>query len=148
MSDPRIQRPVKEPVRPTPGAGANGQGPDPLQVILEEIGALPRRLSRIIRLAGDRAQVKVRAILLSVVLGFAVLIVFVAMAVAAGIFIVRGASGGFAALFGDRAWAGQLAAGVLVLGALVATVTMLLQAYDRRRLRRKVQEYALRKSAD
>ena len=53
----------------------------------------------------------------------------------------RGLAGTLGALAGDRPWAGELVAGALLLGGPALLGVLAWRAYERRVLRRKLQEY-------
>ncbi len=58
------------------------------------------------------------------------------------VLLIGGASAGFARLLGEREWAGDLAAGALVLGLIGGGLALGLRRSDRTRLEKKKAKYA------
>jgi hypothetical protein len=99
---------------------------------LRELGASTWQVAKIY---GLRASASVRKALFALVLGLIGAVLVLTLAIAAGVQVVAGLSGGLAELFG-RAWAGQLAAGLLVLAAFALVAAVLWARASAKRVRK------------
>jgi hypothetical protein len=114
------------------GAGEADRVWERLREDLRELGSATWQVAKVY---GLRASASARKAAFAIALGVVGALVVVAVAIAAGLALVAGLSGGLAELFG-RAWAGQLAAGALVLAALGGGAAWWFARGSRRRARK------------
>jgi len=140
-----------------PERQSTGSEPDPASAIPDAPASLPF-LSRVVadlasiveeleRLAAtgiDRFGVRLRRRILTLLVGLAVALLGFIMAMSLWFSLLRGASGGLAVAMGDRPWAGDLAAGALGFGMLVAGTGIVLKVRRSSRRLRLIQRYERR----
>ena len=115
--------------------------PQMLAAISEQVGEIRDQLERLLNVQFDRLKLRFRAglfWLLSSLLFGAVCVVATAAAV---LYVLEGISGLFTALFGGNVWAGDLAAGGLVLLAVLLMVAVFARGFRKRELGRLKRKY-------
>ena len=65
----------------------------------------------------------------------------VTIVIAGSLRVVAGLSEGFARLFGQGGWLGDLAAGIVLLGGLAATVAFAISRQERKELEKHLEKY-------
>jgi hypothetical protein len=99
----------------------------------------------LVRVRADRAELRVRRSLARLAAAILLGAGLVAGIAAAGVHVVSGVSGGVAAVFGGRAWLGDLLGGALVLAAIGLAVRLGAKRRARRDLAGKEAEYEERR---
>jgi len=115
--------------------------PRMLAAISEQVGEIRDQLERLLNIQFDRLRLRLRTglfWLLSSLLFGAVCVVATAAAV---LYLLEGVSGLFTALFGGNVWAGDLAAGGLVLLSVLLMVVLFGGRFRKKELGRLKQKY-------
>jgi hypothetical protein len=92
-------------------------------------------------LRAERARMRARRMLERVRNELCIAALLLVAVVAGALFVVIGAVGGLRALFADQPWLGELAAGVLLLGAAGATMLVRSLRREREELHRLEEKY-------
>lgn len=117
---------------------AEDTGPPDFVGHLTEAGT---HLARLARVRTDRAEHALRRRAVGLVaLVFALLATSI-FCIQGALLLSRGLAGTLGALAGDRPWAGELVAGVLLLAGPALLGLLAWRAHERRELRRKLHEY-------
>lgn len=104
--------------------------------------ALGDSLRTLISVRTDRVQLAVRRRLQLALLLAPLVLAGITAIVYATLKLISGAAGGLAALFGDRAWLGDLAAGAIFLGAIAGGIAVFLRLQDKKQLAKQRAKYA------
>lgn len=133
--------------RPT-APGSNGPSPggdrDPVSLLAERLlergAGIAEQLLRLARVSADQALQRARRARSGLVLGFLLATAAVVVFVSAMVLVARGLSGGLTVWLG-RSWLGELAAGLVLLGLLLAGSWSVRRRGDRARLRKLKEKY-------
>jgi hypothetical protein len=141
----RLDQPDAEPSEPTAGGAAPAE-PDSLKQLLSQVHELREFAAHYVSAKADSAKLSVQSFGLRIAaaaIGFVALSGLIVVAICS---LVNGIAGGLGALFGERVWAGQLSAGLLVLSVL-ALGTWLLWALRQKKSREStVRKYEARRT--
>jgi hypothetical protein len=118
-----------------------GRTDDLLASALRFVDTIVTAVRRQIAVYADRRRLALRRSLIRAAVGAALAAGAIVWLCAAALAILRGLCGGLAALFGDRAWAGDLAGGALALALVVAALFWAARLSARAELRRLEAKY-------
>jgi hypothetical protein len=122
-------------------ARAGRETPPPKGPWLEDLGAVGLELVRWLRLRAERTRLALRRRLFEVLWALPLVAFGLAVAVLAGAAFARGVIGGALALFERAPWLGEIAAGLTLLGGLLAVLHLWMRASDARELERLRKEH-------
>lgn len=107
----------------------------------DHLEELVRHAKTLLRVRGERQKLAVRRATRKIALGVLAGIVGLTLVISASLRVVSGIAGGFAEAFGNRAWAGNLAAGILILGGGVGAWLAMNASRDRKEFQRRLVEH-------
>lgn len=114
------------------------QGAHSIHQHVAELFTLVRAL---IQIHADRRRLALRRIALSSIAAIALALPIGVLLVAGALRLATGLSGGFTALCGGRAWAGELCTGAALLGGLALGAFLGVRSYGKKELQRKAERY-------
>ncbi len=121
-----------------PEAGATAQAPDLLDSLVRCFEDVSGSIGRLVEIRKDRVKHKLRRTIVRSAVAAAFAVVAAVWLGAAALAVLRGLCAGLSALWGDRAWLGDLSGGVIALSiAFVAGALAL--SLDSRRERHRLQ---------
>jgi hypothetical protein len=121
--------------------GAAGPGSGLVQVLFRFVEEIVGSASTLIEVQTDRIKLSVQRKIVQAAIGAAAALCLALWLGAAALATVRGICGGFASLWGERVWLGDLAGGVLALTLAVGAIALYLRVSERRELERLEHKY-------
>jgi hypothetical protein len=136
-SSARANRPAQ-----SDGAVGAGAGPRWIQALSDCLMEIYGSGHALLEVYADRVRISLRRTIVQVAIG-AVLTVGTAIGLSAAVLVfLRGACGGFTALWGGNAWLGDLTAGSVAVMLAASAVALSIRSHTRRELRRLEAKYA------
>lgn len=135
-----------QPAEADPQDASAQRNGDPLDSLLKQLSAVSEYSLHFVEAKLDGAKVRLRHVLLAALAGVIGLVLATTMAIVSGIYLARGVAGGLAVAVGNRAWLGQLLAGLLGLSVLAAFTWVVMGTARMKRLAEKRTKYELRKA--
>lgn len=132
---------------PSPAPRRAGER-DPLDALRADLQQARASAATLGKLYAERARVGARELGFGVALGLWLTLLGIVASIAAAVFLVRGIAGGIAQLAGGAAWAGQLGAAALVLGAIYAVWAISRSRLRSRGLERLRRRYGVARASD
>lgn len=123
-----------------------GPEPDALRLLFKQFRQLREYFSYYVTAKTDSVKLSLRNVVLWVVLAVLGCVAVVALMVSASWLLLSGIAEGLSALFGDRAWVGNLMTGVLVLAGLGLGTYYTLAKRARSSRERTVKKYEKRQA--
>jgi len=138
-----------EDVRPETGDDTAQPESDPsddslprmIAAIGEQVGEIRDQLERLLGIQVDRLKLRLRSGLVWVLSGLLFAAICLVATIVAVLFLLQGMAGFFTALFGGNVWAGDLAAGGLVLLTILSAVAWIGRGQNKKELKRLKQKY-------
>lgn len=115
--------------------------PRMIAAIGEQVGEIRDQLERLLGIQVDRLKLRLRTGLVWVLSGLLFAAICLVATIVAVLFLLEGLAGLFTALFGGNVWAGDLAAGGLVLLTILSAVAMIGRGQHKKELQRLKQKY-------
>ena len=134
-----------DPPAPEPVSDPTESNQDLMRETLLQVGALVEYVQHLLAAQADILRLRARGIVSSIVLSVVMHAAAIVIAIASVVYLYRGMAGGFERLF-DRAWLGNLVAGLI--GPVVIGAALAIKTWRARRQReeRLAMRYEQRKS--
>lgn len=125
---------------PEPAAADDGMF-QALRAAGSEILEIGDHVKRLLEIKADRARINLQGRMQRLLVGGLLAVTGLTVCIAASLYLVAGLTGALAVLFGGRGWAGDLAGGAILLGAIWGGAALALARGRRSQLKRLAEKY-------